>query len=79
MLVLGCSEEQSRKAGNSGSPGYRFLTALGKKHFAVVGLLSHHSGCIETNPKKADTQSVEKRVSAAPQEEIMKKQNESLC
>lgn len=39
MLVLGCSEEQPRKAGNSGTLAYGFLTALGKKHFGVVGLL----------------------------------------
>lgn len=48
VLVLGCSEEQSRKAGNSGALAYGLLIALGKKCFAVVGLPWHHSGCVET-------------------------------
>lgn len=54
MLVLGCSENPAlRKAGNSDALGYGFLTAPGNKHFAVVGLPSHHSGCIETNGHKS--------------------------
>lgn len=34
--------------------------SIGKKHFALVGLPSHHSGCIETNANKSRYR-VEKR------------------
>lgn len=43
--------------------------SIAKKHFALVGLPSHYSGCIEINKS---SYRVEKRVLIAPQEEIMK-------
>ncbi|PKU32886.1 hypothetical protein llap_16810 [Limosa lapponica baueri] len=43
VLVLGYSEEQSRKAGCPGSPGYGFITALGQD----FGLISSSSTRLE--------------------------------
>lgn len=53
MLVLGRSEERSRKTECPGTSGYGFATALAKKSF-VVGLPSQRSSCIKFMKMKVD-------------------------
>lgn len=55
-LVLGYSEDQSRKAGCPSTPGYGFVTVLGEKCFAVVGLPSLRSRCMKLNDKSSYSQ-----------------------